>query len=69
MVYSYYFEVPQDVTEELLNSMSWSKGQLISDIPVHVFENECHEETVFHQTSKKWDQVLRFVSGILTCFF
>ncbi|PTB31420.1 hypothetical protein [Photobacterium phosphoreum] len=43
MIYNHYFEVPHDTNEEFLEAMGWSKGQLINDIPVHVFEDDCHE--------------------------
>lgn len=43
MIYNHYFEVPHDASEDFLVVMGWSKGQLINDIPVHVFEDECHE--------------------------
>ena len=42
MIYNHYFEVPHDTNEEFLEAMGWSKGQLINDIPVHVFEDECY---------------------------
>jgi len=42
MIYNHYFEVPHDASEEFLEVMGWSKGQLINDIPVHVFEDEYH---------------------------
>ncbi|HCG7549832.1 TPA: ATP-binding protein [Vibrio parahaemolyticus] len=41
-IYNHYFEVPYDASEEFLEAMGWSKGQLINDIPVHVFEDEFH---------------------------
>lgn len=39
MIYSYYFEVPSDASTELLEIMDWEIGQVISDIPAELFEN------------------------------
>ena len=39
MVYSYYFEVPDDASDELLESMGWEIGQQI-DLPLHVFSDD-----------------------------
>lgn len=39
MVYSYYFEIPQDTSQELLDVMNWDIGLKICDIPVSVLEN------------------------------
>ncbi|MGL4473978.1 MAG: ATP-binding protein, partial [Shewanella sp.] len=40
MIYSQYFYVPDDVSEELLEAMGWSNGQKIGDIPTHIFSDE-----------------------------
>ncbi|GAA74243.1 ATP-binding protein [Pseudoalteromonas sp. APC 3213] len=38
MIYSYYFEVSSEASTELLEIMDWKVGQVISDIPVEIFE-------------------------------
>jgi hypothetical protein len=40
MVYSHYFKVPQDTSQELLEAMNWDKGKTIGDIPPSTFEDE-----------------------------
>lgn len=37
MTYSYYFEVPEDTSDELLSAMHWAIGDTI-ELPVHVVE-------------------------------
>ena len=37
MTYSYYFEVPEDTSDELLSAMNWAIGDTI-ELPVHVVE-------------------------------
>ncbi|MFS1911098.1 ATP-binding protein [Vibrio sp. 10N.286.48.B7] len=39
MIYSYYFEIPLDASQELIDVMNWDIGQKICDIPVSVVEN------------------------------
>lgn len=39
MIYSYYFEVSPETSEELQEAMGWSIGQLVRDIPVHILDN------------------------------
>ncbi|MEZ8170026.1 MULTISPECIES: ATP-binding protein [unclassified Vibrio] len=39
MIYSYYFEVPSDTSEELQKTMGWVIGEFIRDIPEHVLDN------------------------------
>lgn len=40
MIYSHYFEVPQDISQELLDLMGWTIGQAIRDIPVNIFNGK-----------------------------
>jgi len=40
MVYSYYFEVPQGISQELLDLMDWTIGKIIRDIPVNIFDEK-----------------------------
>jgi hypothetical protein len=40
MIYSHYFEVPQETPQELLEAMSWVKGQTISNIPTSTLDDE-----------------------------
>lgn len=42
MSYSYYFEVPSDTNEQLLEAMGWSCGEIIGDIPVHIFNEDAN---------------------------
>jgi hypothetical protein len=39
MVYSYYFIVPEHMSEDLLSYMGWRVGDEITDIPPHIFES------------------------------
>lgn len=43
MTYSYYFEIPSDTSEELLNAMGWSIGEFVRDIPEHILDNQNFE--------------------------
>ncbi len=36
MIYGYYFDVPDDMPDELLDVMNWEIDQRIDDIPVWV---------------------------------
>ena len=38
MNYSYWFEVPEDISEEITNITGWKPGQVISDIPLDVLD-------------------------------
>ncbi|ELB2151642.1 MULTISPECIES: ATP-binding protein [Vibrio] len=40
MTYSYYFEVPTDISEKLKETMGWSIGELVRDIPEHVLDDQ-----------------------------
>jgi hypothetical protein len=40
MVYSYFFDVPEHTSDEILDVTGWKVGQLINGIPIWVVENE-----------------------------
>lgn len=40
MVYSYYFYVPDNTPQKILEITGWKPGQLINGIPVNVFDEE-----------------------------
>jgi hypothetical protein len=40
MTYSYWFHVPADITDEVMQVTGWKGGELVSGIPVHVVEAE-----------------------------
>lgn len=40
MDYSYYLYVPEDASKELLETMGWSVGQCINDIPTSIFDSD-----------------------------
>ena len=40
MVYSYYFYVPEDTPDDILDNTGWKPGQLIGGIPTSIMEIE-----------------------------
>ncbi|MFK5892933.1 MAG: hypothetical protein QM504_06905 [Pseudomonadota bacterium] len=40
MVYSFWLELPEDISEEIMTITGWKPGQIISDIPVSVLEGD-----------------------------
>jgi len=40
MVYSFWLELPEYITEEIMSITGWKPGQVISGIPVSVFEGD-----------------------------
>ncbi|MFK5950434.1 MAG: hypothetical protein QM500_16885 [Methylococcales bacterium] len=40
MVYSFWLEVPEDISEELMNITGWKPGQIVSGIPVDVLDGD-----------------------------
>lgn len=38
MIYSYYFTVPENVPDEILERVGWSVGESINGIPTHFIE-------------------------------
>lgn len=39
MVYSFYFNVPEGASEEVLEATGWKVGDLINDIPTSLFDD------------------------------
>ena len=40
MIYCYWFTVPEDITEEVLDKTGWKIDQIIDDIPVSLMDDE-----------------------------
>lgn len=38
MVYSYWFEVPESVSLEIMEATGWKPGQIINNIPLNAIE-------------------------------
>ncbi|MEW8027470.1 MAG: hypothetical protein AB2761_03400 [Candidatus Thiodiazotropha endolucinida] len=50
MIYSYWFEVPEDIPGEVKVSTGWKPGQIITGIPIEIIDdNKLIEESEFDQ--------------------
>jgi hypothetical protein len=46
MTYSYYFIVPENIPEDILNKTKWKVGDIIRDIPVWIVESDGCKELI-----------------------